>query len=190
MFEKSGCAERDPERAPGATGWRRGRQWTGSPGGGFQSCQTEFSRHLSCLLSLPVLQRGVLALLSSQVMLWVASPRSGPHSHRPFRTFWALCYTRAGGVGRGGMVRVSVHHPSAHQLHLPHSLARGCGQASGNHRAWQPIGFLVIIQDGAALGPCPQHHWVVSLWKFASVSFSHCWPQPAPKARPSNTSVT
>lgn len=112
------------------------------------------------------------------------------HSHRPVRMFWALRYARAGGVGRGGTMRVSVHHPSAHQLHLPHSLAWGCGQTSGNHRAWQPICFLVIIQDGAASGPCPQHHWVVSLWKFASVSFSHCWPQPAPKARPSNTSVT
>lgn len=40
------------------------------------------------------------------------------HSHSPFRTFWTLCYTRAGGVGRWGLgwgtVRVSAHRPSAH----------------------------------------------------------------------------
>lgn len=88
------------------------------------------------------------------------------HSHSPFRTFWALCYTRAGGVGRWGWgwgaVKASTHRPSAHQLHLPCSLGQGCGQASGSHRAWQPISFLVIIQDGAAPGLCPQHHWVVS----------------------------
>lgn len=77
-----------------------------------------------------------------------------------------------------------------YQVHLPRCLGQGRSRASSDHRAWQPICFLAIIQDGVASGPCPQHHWGVSLWKFPSVSFSRCWPQPVPEAMPSKTSVT
>ena len=102
------------------------------------------------------------------------------HGCRPFRIFWALCCTRA-----GWWVGMSVHRLSATSASL-----FGCSRASSDHRAWQLICFLAIIQDGVASGPCLQHHWGVSLWKFPSVSFSRCWLQPVPKARPSKTSVT
>ena len=127
MFEKSGCTDGDSGRAPGATGWRRGRHWTGSPGGGFQSCQTEFSRHLSCLLSLPISQRGILALLSSQVMLWVASPRSGPQLQ-------SRGADRPGIEQRGRVLGSCSSLAAAEQSHVPTRGGRGWGRAAPQPR--------------------------------------------------------
>ena len=141
MFEKSGCAERDPGRAPGTTGWRRGRQWTGSPGGGFQSCQTEFSRHLSCLLSLPVLQRGVLARLSSQVMLWVASPRSGPQLQ-------SRGADRPGIKQRGRVLGTFSSLAAAEQSHVPTRGRRGWGRAAPQ----PPLGLQSPLSE-SPVGP-------------------------------------
>ena len=116
MFKKSSCADRKPGRDPGATREEEGQALAWEPWSWFQSCQTE-----SCLLCHPVSQRGVLlALLSSQVMPWVASPRSGPQ----------LQSRGAGrpGIKQRGRVLGSLSGlAAAEQSHVPTRGRRGWG---------------------------------------------------------------
>ena len=137
MFKKSSCADRKPGRDPGATREEEGQALAWEPWSWFPSCQTE-----SCLLCHSVSQRGVLlALLSSQVMPWVASPRSGPQ----------LQSRGAGrpGIKQRGRVLGSLSGlAAAEQSHVPTRGRRGWGRAAPR----PPLGLQAPL-SGSPVGP-------------------------------------
>ena len=107
----------------------------------------------SCLLRLPVSQRGVPALLS-QVRLWVASPRSGPQlqprgAGRP-------------GIKQRGRVLGSFRSlAAAERSHVPTCGGRGCWRA-----APQP--------PSASRPRCPSLPWARGRWRRRTLRLDAC----------------
>lgn len=108
----------------------------------------------SCLLCLPVSQRGVPALLSSQVMPWVASPRSGPHLQ-------SRGAGRPGIKQRGRVLGSFSSLAAAEQSHVPTRGGRGCWRA-----APQP--------PSASRPRCPRLPWARGRWRRCALHLDSC----------------